>query len=65
LLEILKQADRRHQLDSLLFRSTASIGITLFDGEGTSIETLLKQADLAMYRAKADGRGAARFFDPA
>jgi diguanylate cyclase (GGDEF)-like protein/PAS domain S-box-containing protein len=52
------------QLDSLLFKSTASIGITLFDAAGTDIETLLKQADLALYRAKADGRNLARFFDP-
>jgi diguanylate cyclase (GGDEF)-like protein/PAS domain S-box-containing protein len=52
------------QLGSVLFNSSASIGITLFDGECTSNDTLLKQADLAMYRAKADGRNKARFFDP-
>ncbi|WP_338760045.1 EAL domain-containing protein [Massilia sp. METH4] len=52
------------QLDSLLFKTTASIGVTLFSGTGTNIETVLKQADLAMYRAKADGRNLARFFDP-
>jgi diguanylate cyclase (GGDEF)-like protein/PAS domain S-box-containing protein len=44
--------------------STPSIGITLFDGNTGGIETLLKQADLAMYRAKSDGRNTARFFDP-
>ncbi|QJE01375.1 EAL domain-containing protein [Massilia forsythiae] len=43
--------------------STPSIGITLFDGAGGGIDTLLKQADLAMYRAKGDGRNTARFFD--
>jgi len=43
---------------------TPSIGITLFDGGGGGIDTLLRQADLAMYRAKADGRNTARFFDP-
>jgi diguanylate cyclase (GGDEF)-like protein/PAS domain S-box-containing protein len=53
-----------YQLDTFLFKSTASIGITLFDGAPTSIEAMLKQADLAMYRAKADGRNGARFFDP-
>jgi len=62
--KILFALGQPYQLDSLLFRSTASIGVTLFDGDATDIETLLKQADLAMYRAKADGRNSARFFDP-
>ena len=43
---------------------TPSIGITLFDGSASGIDQLLRQADLAMYRAKADGRNTARFFDP-
>jgi diguanylate cyclase (GGDEF)-like protein/PAS domain S-box-containing protein len=43
---------------------TPSIGITLFDGSAGGIDQLLRQADLAMYRAKADGRNTARFFDP-
>ena len=46
-------------------RSTPSIGVTLFAGHQTSIEELLKQADLAMYQAKAAGRNTLRFFDPA
>lgn len=62
--KILSVLGQPYQLDSLLFKSTASIGITLFDGHGTSIEAVLKQADLAMYRAKAEGRDTARFFDP-
>jgi diguanylate cyclase (GGDEF)-like protein/PAS domain S-box-containing protein len=44
--------------------STASIGITLFTGLSDTAEDLLKQADLAMYRAKAKGRNAFSFFDP-
>jgi len=43
--------------------STPSIGATQFSGHKTGIEELLKQADLAMYRAKAAGRNALRFFD--
>jgi len=43
---------------------TPSIGITLFDGAAAGCDALLRQADLAMYRAKADGRNTARFFDP-
>jgi diguanylate cyclase (GGDEF)-like protein/PAS domain S-box-containing protein len=44
---------------------TASIGITLLDSQTSSIDELLKRADLAMYRAKAAGRNVIRFFDPA
>ena len=43
--------------------TTPSIGVTLFDGLPTALETLLKQADLAMYRAKAEGRNTVRFFE--
>ena len=43
--------------------STPSIGIALFDGLSDSVETVLKQADLAMYQAKAKGGGSSRFFD--
>ncbi|MBD8529312.1 MULTISPECIES: bifunctional diguanylate cyclase/phosphodiesterase [unclassified Massilia] len=62
--KILAALGQPYQLGTLLFKSSASIGITLFDSECTGIETLLKQSDLAMYRAKADGGNAARFFDP-
>ncbi|NMM09585.1 MAG: EAL domain-containing protein [Polaromonas sp.] len=44
--------------------STCSIGITLFSSHQQSIGDLLKQADLAMYQAKAAGRNAVCFFDP-
>ena len=43
---------------------TASIGVTLFGTHQETMEELLKQADLAMYQAKASGRNALRFFDP-
>jgi diguanylate cyclase (GGDEF)-like protein/PAS domain S-box-containing protein len=62
--KILFSLGQSYQLDTQLFKITASIGITLFDGGSTGVEGLLKQADLAMYRAKADGRNGARFFDP-
>ncbi len=47
------------------FHTTASIGISLFIGRETTAETLLKNADIAMYQAKGAGRNIVRFFDPA
>ena len=42
----------------------ASIGISVLYGGDNGASSLLKEADLAMYRAKADGRGVFRFFEP-
>jgi diguanylate cyclase (GGDEF)-like protein/PAS domain S-box-containing protein len=44
--------------------TSASIGITLFDGELVSPEELLKRADLAMYQAKAAGRNTYALYTP-
>ena len=44
-------------------RSTPSIGVTLFSGQQTSMEELMKQTDLAMYQSKTAGRNTLRFFD--
>jgi diguanylate cyclase (GGDEF)-like protein len=43
----------------------ASIGIAIGPGDGATSESLLRDADLALYRAKGDGRGTFRFFEPA
>jgi predicted signal transduction protein with EAL and GGDEF domain len=45
-------------------RGSASVGLTVFGAEAGSLEDVLKQADVAMYRAKESGGGACRFFDP-
>lgn len=44
---------------------TASIGISLFLGQEKSTEVLLKQSDIALYKAKDAGRNTIRFFDNA
>ena len=44
---------------------TTSIGITIYPHDGTDAETLLANADIAMYRAKEEGRNRLQLFTPA
>lgn len=62
-------------LASLSIEVGVSVGATIWDGkndggdlaklDGSAVETALRQADMAMYRAKSEGRGMYRFFDAA
>jgi diguanylate cyclase (GGDEF)-like protein/PAS domain S-box-containing protein len=52
------------RMDGRIHHSTPSIGATVFLGSENSVDELLKQADIAMYQAKAAGRNTIRFFDP-
>jgi diguanylate cyclase (GGDEF)-like protein/PAS domain S-box-containing protein len=61
---ILQKLGEPYQLSGYLHHSTCSIGVTLFGKAPWTVSELLKQADLAMYQAKAAGRNAVRFFDP-
>ena len=47
------------------FHLTASIGIAVFPGDGDDADTLLRNADTAMYRAKEEGRDQFQVFAPA
>jgi len=62
--KVLTALNQAYDLKGVLCLSTPSIGATVFRGQLTAIEDLLKQADMAMYRAKDAGRNALRFFDP-
>ncbi len=42
----------------------ASVGIALYPSDADAPEVLMRNADLALYRAKHDGRGVFRFFEP-
>ncbi len=52
------------QIDDQRLVIGASIGIAVADDDYQDAEQLLRAADLAMYRAKAEGRGRFRFFEP-
>ncbi len=61
--KILTTLNQPYLLATHNYHSTPSIGATLFKGHKQSVDELLKQADIAMYHAKASGRNTLRFFD--
>jgi diguanylate cyclase (GGDEF)-like protein/PAS domain S-box-containing protein len=62
---ILLALSEPYDLAGLQHESTCSIGVTIFSKRRQNLSDLLKQADLAMYHAKASGRNAVCFFYPA
>ena len=58
---IVDRLSERYEIDHHLVEIGASIGIAMTSAE-TSVDVLLKNADMALYRAKADGRGTFCFF---
>ena len=63
--KILASLNQPYTLGEIPHHCTASIGITLFLNDSSTVDSLMKQADLAMYESKTAGRNAARFYDPA
>jgi diguanylate cyclase (GGDEF)-like protein len=59
---IVDRLSERYQIGNHLVEIGASIGIAMTSTAGISADTLLKNADMALYRAKADGRGTFCFF---
>ena len=62
--KILAQLGEPYDLRGHSHHCTACIGVALYGESELSIDELLKRADLAMYKSKAAGRNALRFFDP-
>ena len=63
--KILKDIAKLHSIDRHELHVTASIGVSAYPDDGTNAETLIKNADTAMYQAKENGRQGFRFFTPA
>ncbi|MGI4765001.1 MAG: putative bifunctional diguanylate cyclase/phosphodiesterase [Janthinobacterium lividum] len=55
---------RAYVVDGHLINIGASVGIALAPTDGADPDVLMKNADLALYRAKKDGRDRFRFFEP-
>jgi diguanylate cyclase len=60
---LIEQMSEPFDLGGYEARIGASIGIAVGPQHGTLAEVLIKNADIALYRAKADGRGEFRFFE--
>jgi diguanylate cyclase (GGDEF)-like protein/PAS domain S-box-containing protein len=61
---ILADVAATHHIGEHEIHVTASIGISVYPAAGLDAETLVKNADAAMYQAKADGRHRFRYFRP-
>jgi diguanylate cyclase (GGDEF)-like protein/PAS domain S-box-containing protein len=63
--EILLAVDQPYLLDGHECLSTCSIGITVFGDHRETVDDVMRQADIAMYQAKAAGRNGVHIFSPA
>jgi diguanylate cyclase (GGDEF)-like protein len=61
---MLKAVAGSHSVDNRDLHVTASIGVSVYPDDGLDAETLIKNADTAMYQAKENGRQNYRFFEP-
>ena len=52
------------QINGQMHYSSPSIGVCLYNGQTVSVDDLIKHADIAMFRAKNEGRNGVRFYDP-
>ena len=62
---VIERVSRPYHFDGQLVQIGMSIGITMAPQDSKTPGGLLKNADLALYRAKSDGRGVWRLYDPA
>ena len=63
--KILDTLSKAHCIDEHDLHVTASIGVSTYPDDGVNAETLIKNADTAMYQTKENGRQGFRFFTPA
>ena len=64
-LRLLHAVAEAHSIDQHDLHITTSIGVSVYPDDGQDAETLIKNADTAMYQAKENGRQSYQFFKPA
>ena len=62
---MLEAVAKAHSIDQHDLHVTTSIGVSIYPDDGLDVETLIKNADTAMYQAKENGPQSYRFFMPA
>ena len=62
---MLQAVAEAYSIDRNELHITASIGVSVYPDDGLDAETLIKNADTAMYQAKENGRQTYQFFKPA
>jgi diguanylate cyclase (GGDEF)-like protein len=62
---MLRTVAEAHSIDQHDLHVTTSIGMSVYPDDGLDAETLIKNADTAMYQAKENGRQSYQFFKPA
>ena len=60
---LIEVVSRPYQIEGLAVSVGTSVGIAVAPGDGEDADRLLRNADLALYRAKADGKRTYRFFE--
>lgn len=59
---LLQRLSEPYRIESLELHTSPSIGISVYPGDGTGVDTLIRQADEAMYHAKTSGRNNYQYF---
>ena len=63
--KILQAMAQTHCIDAHEFQLTTSIGVSVYPGNGLDAESLIRNADAAMYLAKKNGRNRFECYRPA
>ena len=62
---VLTAFEMTFHIDGHAIHSGCTVGVSIFPQDGADVETLITNADVALYRAKKEERGSVRFFEPA
>ncbi|TZG24182.1 EAL domain-containing protein [Sphingomonas montanisoli] len=61
---IIAELSKPYRIDGSSVSIGASVGIAIAPDDGAAADALVRNADLALYAAKADGKGVHRFYEP-